>query len=52
MTIPQAPQAIGARQIHLDFHTSEHLPDIGKRLTNEELEAPRQRSCKSEYCER
>lgn len=26
----EAEQKIGSRQIHLDFHTSEHLPGIGK----------------------
>ena len=25
-------QKIGKRQIHLDFHTSEHLPDVGIKV--------------------
>lgn len=31
-------QKIGTRQIHLDFHTSEHLPDIGKNFSKEQFQ--------------
>ncbi len=31
-------QKIGTRQIHLDFHTSEHLPDIGKDFSKEQFQ--------------
>ncbi len=33
-----AEQKIGTRQIHLDFHTSEHLPDIGKHFSKEQFQ--------------
>lgn len=33
-----AEQKIGTRQIHLDFHTSEHLPDIGKEFSKEQFQ--------------
>jgi len=33
-----AEQKIGTRQIHLDFHTSEHLPDIGKGFSKEQFQ--------------
>jgi len=31
-------QKIGKRQIHLDFHTSEHLPDIGKNFSKAQFQ--------------
>lgn len=31
-------QQIGTRQIHLDFHTSEHLPDIGINFSREQFQ--------------
>lgn len=34
----QAEQKIGTRQIHLDFHTSEHLPDVGKRFSKAQFQ--------------
>ncbi len=36
--ILQAEQKIGTRQIHLDFHTSEYLPDIGKDFSKEQFQ--------------
>lgn len=39
MNLLQAEQQIGTRQIHLDFHTSEHLPDIGKNFSKEQFQA-------------
>ena len=35
----QAEQKIGTRQIHLDFHTSEYIPDIGKEFSKEQFQA-------------
>jgi len=32
------PQKIGKRQVHLDFHTSEFLPGIGKRFSKEQFQ--------------
>jgi hypothetical protein len=32
-------QKIGTRQVHLDFHTSEHLPDVGKRFSKEQFQS-------------
>ena len=29
---------IAKRQVHLDFHTSEHFPDIGKRFSKEQFQ--------------
>ena len=26
-----------SRQIHLDFHTSEHIPDVGKYFSKEQF---------------
>lgn len=34
----QGSQKIGSRQIHLDFHTSEHLPDIGKHFSKQQFQ--------------
>ena len=34
----QAEQKIGTRQIHLDFHTSEHLPDVGKYFSKKQFQ--------------
>ena len=28
----------GTRQIHLDFHTSEHIPDIGKDFSKKQFQ--------------
>ena len=28
----------GTRQIHLDFHTSEHIPDIGKKFSKQQFQ--------------
>jgi hypothetical protein len=33
-----AAQKIGTRQVHLDFHTSEYLPDIGKAFSKEQFQ--------------
>ena len=29
---------IAKRQVHLDFHTSEHFPDIGKHFSKEQFQ--------------
>ncbi|TWT81585.1 Beta-galactosidase trimerization domain protein [Planctomycetes bacterium CA13] len=34
----QGQQKIGTRQIHLDFHTSEHLPEIGADFSKEQFQ--------------
>ena len=34
----QAAQQVGTRQIHLDFHTSEHIPDIGAAFSKEQFQ--------------
>ncbi|MCK5564917.1 MAG: hypothetical protein KAJ07_06685 [Planctomycetes bacterium] len=34
----EASQKIGIRQIHLDFHTSEHLPDIGRNFSKRQFQ--------------
>lgn len=31
-------QPMPTRQVHLDFHTSEHIPDIGKRFNKEQFQ--------------
>ena len=31
-------QRIGKRQVHLDFHTSEHFPEIGKRFSKKQFQ--------------
>ncbi|MEM7032898.1 MAG: alpha-amylase family protein [Chloroflexota bacterium] len=36
---PTQTQKIGTRQIHLDFHTSEYLPDIGKNFSKAQFQA-------------
>ena len=33
---PLATTSLPTRQIHLDFHTSEHIPDIGERFSKEQ----------------
>ncbi|MEM7535983.1 MAG: hypothetical protein AAF639_27630, partial [Chloroflexota bacterium] len=39
MALIHDSQNIGIRQIHLDFHTSEHLPDIGHHFSKEQFQA-------------
>ena len=34
--MPLASRSLPTRQIHLDFHTSEHIPDIGKQFSKEQ----------------
>ncbi len=33
------PVPLPTRQVHLDFHTSEHIPDIGKRFSKAQFQA-------------
>lgn len=35
----RATRPIPTRQVHLDFHTSEHIPDIGKRFSKAQWQA-------------
>ena len=35
--VQSAPE-IGTRQIHLDFHTSEHIPDVGKNFSKKQFQ--------------
>jgi hypothetical protein len=35
----EAMQQTGTRQVHLDFHTSEHLPDVGRDFSKAQFQA-------------
>ncbi len=39
LTTMEAEQRIGVRQIHLDFHTSDYLPEVGKNFSKEQFQA-------------